>query len=190
MKTLLRTLNHDIFTNAGQLAMCDGKLAYAQILEAAILTVKGELQLDEERGIPYFSTIFRSQRRANQWKNLVIRRVMEFDFVKSVLNFSYSVDNRNHVINYSMSVSTDIGTATLKSLAYDFSTTPSTPSGGEPMETLVQNGIFYLPVYKENGIQVYRQLKQYVDPGMGGVTTELSEKTYVKNSDGVFVENL
>ena len=56
------------------------------------------------------------------------------------------------------------------------------------MENLTQNGIFYLPVAIDGDVQVYRQLREYINADMGGVTTELSEKTYIKNSDGVFVE--
>ena len=87
-----------------------------------------------------------------------------------------------------MVVLTDLGTVTIKSIDYNISTVGSHPGeGGGDMESLIQNGVFYLPVYMENGVQVYRQLKQFIDTTMGGVTTELSEETYIKSA-GVFVK--
>lgn len=169
--------------------MCDGKVAYAQTIEAAVLTVKGELQFDTEQGIPYFDTIFRSAKRAALWKAYVASRVEEFSFVKSITQFDYTIDYKNHVVNYEMRVNTDKGKVTITSVDYTVSTIGThTSSGTGGGEQLVQNGIFYLPVYMQNNIQVYRQLKQYVDDIEGTVTTELSESTYVKDANGVFVK--
>ncbi len=189
MRTIARSANNDMFLYAGQLAMCDGKIAYAQIIESAVLTVKGELQFDIEQGIPYFDTIFRSAKRAALWKAYVIDRVKQFSFVTSVTSFEYDIDYKNHVINYTMRVNTDKGKVTITSVDYTVSTIGThTSSGTGGGEQLTQNGIFYLPVYKQNNIQVYRQLKQYVDDAEGLVTTELSETTYVKDANGVFVK--
>ena len=186
MRAIARSANNDMFLCAGQLAMCDGKIAYAQIIEAAVLTVKGELQFDTEQGIPYFDTIFRSSKRAALWKAYVVDRVKQFSFVTSITQFDYTFDYKNHVINYVMRVNTDKGKVTITSVDYTVSTI-GTHTSGEG-EQLVQNGIFYLPVYMENSVQVYRQLKQYVDDSDGTVTTELSEDTYIKNASGVFVK--
>lgn len=189
MRAIARSANNDMFLYAGQLAMCDGKVAYAQIIEAAVLTVKGELQFDTEQGIPYFDTIFRSPKRAALWKAYVVDRVKQFSFVSSITQFDYTFDYKNHVINYEMRVNTDKGKVTITSVDYTVSTIGTHTSGGSGGgEQLVQNGIFYLPVYMENNVQVYRQLKQYVDDVEGTVTTELSEDTYIKNTSGVFVK--
>jgi hypothetical protein len=188
MKTIARSANKDIFIYSGQLAMADGKIAQGQILEAAILTVKGELQFDLENGIPYFDTIFLSPAKAYLWRASVINRVKKFDWVHEVTQFDHVLDYKNHVVTYTMVVLTDLGTVTIRSIDYNISTVGShTGEGGGGMESLIQNGVFYLPVYKENGVQIYRQLKQFIDPNMGGVTTELSEETYIKSA-GVFVK--
>lgn len=50
-------------------------------------------------------------------------------------------------------------------------------------ESLTQDGIFYLPVYKKNAVQFYRQLRQYEDSEFHEVTTELSEDLYVREDD-------
>lgn len=188
MKAIARSANHDLFVVAGQLAMADGRIAQGQILEAAILTVKGELQFDIERGIPYFETIFASQKFAPRWRAKAIERTMEFDWVQSVDSLTYSIDSHEHTINYTMTVTTNLGTVTITGVDYNIITPKPDSDGGGGMENLTQNGIFYLPVAIEGGVQVYRQLREYINADMGGVTTELSEKTYIKNSDGVFVE--
>ena len=188
MEALARSVNHDLFLFAGQLAMCDGKIAYAQIIEAAILTVKGELQFNVEQGIPYFDTIFLHPNKIALWKAYVIKRVKEFSFVLTVDKFEYDFDYKNHTVNYSMTVSTDEGIVRINSIDYSISTIGThTSGGGDGGEQLIQNGIFYLPVFKKGNVQYYRQLKQYVDEQMGSVTTELSEETYVKNTGGVFI---
>lgn len=109
MRAIARSANNDMFLYAGQLAMCDDKVAYAQIIEAAILTIEGELQFDTKQGIPYFDTIFNSPRRAALWKAYVINRTKEFSFVKSIIDFDYTISYSSHTVNYKMTVSTDAG---------------------------------------------------------------------------------
>lgn len=188
IRTLARAANNDIFLFAGQLAMVDGMFAQSQIIKAAILTVKGELQFDTEQGIPYFDTVFKNQNNIYLWRAFVIRRVREFDWVKDVTSFEHTVDNENHVINYTMTLVTNDGAVTIRGIDYNISTISpgGGGGGGEASESLVQNGVFYLPVFMDGNVQVYRQLRQYVDP-LGSITTDLSEQTYIKNENGIFV---
>ena len=157
MKTIARSANSDIFlTPDGQLAMCDGKTCQAQVIEAAIRTVTGELQLDVEQGIPYFDTVFLRATEEDAWADEVTRRILEFSF-GGVLSFS-SVN------------------------------TGEPEQGGTQMESLVDaNGNFYLPVYKENGIQKYRKMTQITDGY--GATTQLSIEVYRKDSSGNFIQD-
>ena len=180
-------MNNDIFLFAGQLAIVSGKFAQAQIAQAAILTVKGELQFDTERGIPYFDSIFRSPKLINVWRAYVMERIRQFEWVNDISSFEASVDFENHIINYTMTLVTSDGIVIIKGIDYSVSnTTPETDPEGGGGVSLVQNGVFYLPVFVDNGIQVYRQLRQYVD-SLGAITTDLSEQTYIRNSSGVFV---
>lgn len=188
MKTLARSANRDLFLVAGQFAMADGRIAQAHIIQAAILTVKCELQYDTERGIPYFDTIFEHPNNIGLWRAYVIDRVRGFEWVKDIIDFTHELDYTNKTVRYTMQVSTTDGLVTINGIDYNISTIGTHGGGGGQMESLIQNGIFYLPVFKDGEIQVYRQLKQFVLPEGGGVTTDVSEQTYVKNEDGIFVK--
>lgn len=190
MKTIARTSDtHDIgIDSTGQIAMVEGKYAYALIMESIILTRSGELQLDTERGIPYFSTVFMSPTLIDEWANSVASSISELGFVSGIESFDYSFDGE--MLKYDMEIMTDEGNVTISQSTAANIIIPSGGSGGggDQMETLVDsNGLFYLPVGKVGGVQRYRQLKQF-DDGVGGVTTQLSETMYVKDANGSFVE--
>ena len=93
------------------LSFNDGKQAYADIIGDAIRTVRGELQLDTERGVPYFETVFKSANGIDIWKNDVRKRVLEFPFVKSIDSFDVSYANRK--LEYTMHLTTDAGDVTV-----------------------------------------------------------------------------
>ena len=97
-------VTHDIRT-------VDGVEAYAVIIGDAIRTVRGELQLDTERGVPYFETVFKSVNGIDIWKNDVRKRVLEFPFVKSIDSFDVSYANRK--LEYTMHLTTDAGDVTV-----------------------------------------------------------------------------
>lgn len=97
-------VTHDIRT-------VDGVEAYAVVISDAIRTVRGELQLDTERGVPYFETVFKSVNGIDIWKNDVRKRVLEFPFVKSIDSFDVSYANRK--LEYTMHLTTDAGDVTV-----------------------------------------------------------------------------
>ena len=97
-------VTHDIRT-------VDGVEAYAVIIGDAIRTVRGELQLDTGRGVPYFETVFKSVNGIDIWKNDVRKRVLEFPFVKSIDSFDVSYANRK--LEYTMRLTTDAGDVTV-----------------------------------------------------------------------------
>jgi hypothetical protein len=86
------------------LATTEGKNARTQIISAAIRTRRGELNLDVERGIPYFDTIFKSASRQNVqlWEAFVRKTVNDFDFVKSIMSFDYEIDYQTGVVKYKL----------------------------------------------------------------------------------------
>ena len=90
-----------------------GKQAYADIIGDTVRTVCGELQLDVNRGVPYFETVFKSVNGIDIWKSDVRKRVLALSFVSSIDSFNASWKPENHILSYSMTVSTDNGTVTI-----------------------------------------------------------------------------
>ena len=90
-----------------------GKQAYADIIGDTVRTVCGELQLDVNRGIPYFETVFKSVNGIDIWKNDVRKIVNGLSFVKSIVSFDVSWDTLNRKLNYEMVVETDEGKVTV-----------------------------------------------------------------------------
>lgn len=101
---IVDSVTHDIRT-------VDGVGAYAVVIGDAIRTVRGELQLDTDRGVPYFETVFKSVNGIDIWKNDVRKRVLEFPFVKSIDSFDVSYANRR--LEYTMRLTTDAGDVTV-----------------------------------------------------------------------------
>ena len=114
MKTFSQDSHNDIRIGSdGQFATVDGLDAYSTVIADVVRTVRGELQLDIERGVPYFDTVFKSVNGIDIWKNDVRKRVLALSFVRSIDSFSASWKPENHILSYSMTVSTDNGTVTI-----------------------------------------------------------------------------
>ena len=112
MKTFSQDSHNDIRIGSdGQFVTVDGLDAYSTVIADVIRTVRGELQLDTERGVPYFETVFKSVNGIDIWKNDVRKRVLEFPFVKSIDSFDVSYANRK--LEYTMSLTTDAGDVTV-----------------------------------------------------------------------------
>ena len=90
-----------------------GKQAYADIIGDTIRTVCGELQLDVNRGVPYFETVFKSVNGIDIWKNDVRKIVNGLYFVKSIVSFDVSWNPISRKLNYEMVVETDDGEVTV-----------------------------------------------------------------------------
>ena len=114
MKTFAQDSHNDICIGSdGQFATVDGLDAYSAEIADVVRTVRGELQLDTERGVPYFETVFKSVNGIDIWKSEVRKRVLALSFVRSIDSFSASWKPENHILSYSMTVSTDNGTVTI-----------------------------------------------------------------------------
>ena len=90
-----------------------GKQAYADIIGDPIRTVSGELQLDVNRGVPYFETVFKSVNGIDIWKDDVRKIMNGLSFVKSIVSFDVSWDPVSRKLNYEMVVETDDGEVTV-----------------------------------------------------------------------------
>lgn len=103
---------NDIYLLNGQIALCDGKERHAQVLASVIRTVRGELLLDAEEGLPYFATVF-GVRQEKIMADAIRTAAERLPFVTGVKEFSYKVDERTHVFSYSLTVSTREGDVTV-----------------------------------------------------------------------------
>lgn len=114
MKTFSQDSHNDIRIGSdGQFVTSDGLDAYSTVIADVVRTVRGELQLDTERGVPYFETVFKSINGIDIWKSDVRKRVLALSFVRSIDSFIASWKPENHILSYSMTVSTDNGTVTI-----------------------------------------------------------------------------
>lgn len=115
MKTLAVDSGNDLYLDpkTKSIAVNTGKQAYADIIRAAVSTVRGEIQLAVELGIPYFDTIFDSYGKVNIWKSHVEDTVKRFPFVRSISRFDASFNADTKHMNYTMDVDTDDGEVTI-----------------------------------------------------------------------------
>ena len=113
MTALAQNSTNDIFAHSGDFAIVSGKEAYANIIADVVRTYKGELHLDTGTGVPYFETVFDSANGIDIWKSEVRKRVLALSFVRSIDSFSASWKTENHILSYSMTVSTDTGTVAI-----------------------------------------------------------------------------
>ena len=112
MKTFSQDSHNDIRIGSdGQFVTVDGLDAYSSVIADVVRTIRGELQLDTERGVPYFETVFKSVNGIDIWKNDVRKRILEFPFVKSIDSFEASYVNRK--LEYTLHISTDAGDVTV-----------------------------------------------------------------------------
>ena len=115
MRTLNQTSRNDIYlTSDGDLSLTDGRKAYGYILADAMRTVRGEVQLDTSKGIPYQTTVWENRKRLGLWKHYVQELIGGYDFVVSITSFEASIDGSG-ILNYDMTVETKDGEVTLSS---------------------------------------------------------------------------
>ena len=117
MTTLARTgATHDLSIDTdGVLALSSGVDAYAEIIKAEVMTLKGEILTNPDIGIDYMGTVFRSIERTHIWKYLVAQAVSALPFVMEIKSFSASYDSTRRTMYYALSVLTDHGIVEIES---------------------------------------------------------------------------
>lgn len=107
--TIARNKSNDLYLDeAGNIAMVDGKEAYAQIINATMRTVRGELQLNTRKGLPYFETVFENRNLVEIWRSEAVIAITALPFVKKVVSFDCKIDG--DVLQYTSTIETDNGT--------------------------------------------------------------------------------
>ena len=104
----------DVYLVDGQFAFVNGKESHKQTIESVIETVKGELQLDNGFGVPYFTTVFQDNFHLEMWATAVREMVSGLDFVESIEGFDYEYDFSMKKLTFALTVKTeDEGTITV-----------------------------------------------------------------------------
>ena len=108
VKTIARDVNCDLFADSHKnIALVYGKEAYAQIVNAKMRTVLGELPLDVNGGLPYFQTVFKDANLLSIFESEVIKMLSELDFVKEIKSFDCNIEDG--VLYYTTEILTDSG---------------------------------------------------------------------------------
>lgn len=100
---------NDIRIVNGSFDIVSGDMAKAQIIEAAVRTRIGEMALDNERGLPYFGTIFTSRVYADDLKEALKERIEELDFVSAVVSLDAQIE-RDGIFAYQAKIALKDGT--------------------------------------------------------------------------------
>ena len=98
----------DMYLDAyGNIALVSGKEAYAQIINAKMRTVVGEIQLNMRKGLPYFETIFENSTLLRVWESEAIKMLEALSFVIEVESFVCNVEGTT--VKYTSRIRTDRG---------------------------------------------------------------------------------
>lgn len=112
MKTIDTNNNNDIFTDgSGNLALAADMAAVQHVCENAALTLKGEIQLDTQAGIPYFDIVFGAHPNLQRFKKYITDTLESVENVLAVSDFQ--LDYSDGILKYSVVITTPYGEAVL-----------------------------------------------------------------------------
>ena len=106
MKTLGRNKDNDLYIESGKLAIVTDGDAQCEIIESVLMTQKGELQFEAEKGVDYFGTILQNATPSNLdlWSYIVKEQIEALEFVSSVEDFTYEFDGKTGTLKWDMRV--------------------------------------------------------------------------------------
>lgn len=78
-------------------------------VESAIKTNYGEIRLNTQKGVPYFSTIFQAHPDIELWKTYVKEAVLNIENVLSVAYFKTYIDYKTSLLKYAIVIETVYG---------------------------------------------------------------------------------
>lgn len=102
-----QTINDIYVDGDGNLAIGEDAYAMAEIVKDITRTQLGELQFDEEAGVPYFETIFSSRTNADLFLANVQRVIQNISGVIRIESFTSSING--DVLNYEAQIRTQYG---------------------------------------------------------------------------------
>lgn len=108
MKTIALNENNDIYIDkVGNLVISQNKEALGQVCLTAIRTIREELPLDTNAGIPYFQILYSSKSNLDLFRFYMQKTVLNIDNVSSIKSLKF-VTNENQ-LTYNMIVKSDFG---------------------------------------------------------------------------------
>ena len=94
----------------GNIAVSNSDIeALKNVIENVVKTQMGELQLNINKGVPYFQTIFSHNTNVPYWKDYMIDAIESVDGVISCENFNIDIDNEKNLLTYIASIKTEFG---------------------------------------------------------------------------------
>lgn len=111
MKTISLNSSNDIYTTHGNLAIAEGVDAIAQACQCAIRTLRGELVLNVDEGIPYFDVLYTNFPNLDLLKAYMIEAVQKIDGVIAIKSINFKINGEK--LNYVMEIRTSKGEVTI-----------------------------------------------------------------------------
>lgn len=109
MLTLARNADNDIFMTARGLAIAKDAACRCVIVDSIVSTQKGELQLDENRGIDYFGTVFESPKYISIWAAQVKKAINDLSWVTGIQEFDYEFKRDTQTVTWTAVINTAYG---------------------------------------------------------------------------------
>lgn len=112
MKTLQTNNNNDIFIDGSKnLSLVADMAAVQNVCQNAALTMKGEIPLNTQAGIPYFDIVFGARPNLELFKKYITDTLESVENVLGVDNVR--LDYSDGVLKYSVVIATPYGEAVL-----------------------------------------------------------------------------
>lgn len=110
MKSFLTDKNNDLMLDGVRnIAIGEDIDAVVQLVQNAVNTLKGEIQLDTTLGVPYFETIFNKQNpNVSIWESYMVEEVEKINGVVRVNSIKSKIENNS--LSYEMEILTIYGT--------------------------------------------------------------------------------
>ena len=111
MKSFLTDENNDLkLDGVRNIAIGEDIDAVVQLVQNALNTLRGEIQLDTSLGVPYFETILNKQApNVSVWESYMVEEAEKVDGVVRVNNIQTRI--ANNVLSYTMEILTVYGKA-------------------------------------------------------------------------------
>lgn len=107
MKCFALNENNDLFIEDGKLRIYEDKEAIAQTAVNVVCTVKGEVVLNQNRGIPYFEILFNNRPNTALFKYYALNLLKQIPGINSVTGIKIIKDK--NLLKYSIVLDTMYG---------------------------------------------------------------------------------